>query len=61
MDSIYILLATLGTEKEKRYAKKIQPLRKMGNYLLCSLLLGNVIVNNSLTILLDDLTSGLIG
>ncbi|XP_035702383.1 metal transporter CNNM4 isoform X2 [Folsomia candida] len=54
------IIQNTGTEKEKRYAKKIQPLRKMGNYLLCSLLLGNVIVNNSLTILLDDLTSGLI-
>ena len=31
-----------------------------GNYLLCSLLLGNVLVNNSLTILLDTLTSGLV-
>ena len=31
-----------------------------GNYLLCSLLLGNVLVNNSLTILLDTLTSGVV-
>ena len=32
----------------------------MGNFLLCSLLLGNVSVNNSLTILLDTLTSGVV-
>nr|XP_033805967.1 metal transporter CNNM4 isoform X2 [Geotrypetes seraphini] len=44
-----------GTEKEKRYAKKIEPIRRKGNYLLCSLLLGNVLVNTTLTILLDDL------
>ena len=36
----------------------IMPIRAMGNFLLCSLLLGNVLVNNSLTILLDTLTGG---
>ncbi|XP_029460171.1 metal transporter CNNM4 isoform X2 [Rhinatrema bivittatum] len=50
-----------GTDKEKRYAKKIEPIRRKGNYLLCSLLLGNVLVNTTLTILLDDLLgSGLV-
>ncbi|CAL8077511.1 unnamed protein product [Orchesella dallaii] len=54
------IIMNAGTEKEKRYAKQIRPLRENGNYLLCSLLLGNVLVNATLTILLDDLTSGLI-
>ncbi|NP_001090672.1 metal transporter CNNM4 precursor [Xenopus tropicalis] len=44
-----------GTEKEKRYASKIEPVRRKGNYLLCSLLLGNVLVNTTLTALLDEL------
>ena len=34
------------------------PLRRMGNFLLCSILLGNVLVNNTLTITLDTLTGG---
>lgn len=54
------VLEKCGTESEKKHARKIYPIRKMSNYLLCSLLLGNVLVNNSLTLLLDELTSGVI-
>ncbi|XP_009980083.1 PREDICTED: metal transporter CNNM4-like, partial [Tauraco erythrolophus] len=49
------IVQNCGTEKEKRYARRIEPIRRKGNYLLCSLLLGNVLVNTTLTILLDDL------
>ncbi|XP_043093176.1 metal transporter CNNM4 isoform X2 [Puntigrus tetrazona] len=55
------IVQSCGTEKEKKYASKIEPIRRKGNYLLCSLLLGNVLVNTTLTILLDDLIgSGLV-
>ncbi|KAI5624366.1 metal transporter CNNM4 isoform X1 [Silurus asotus] len=49
------IVQSCGTDKEKRDARKIEPIRRKGNYLLCSLLLGNVLVNTTLTILMDDL------
>ncbi|XP_049619087.1 metal transporter CNNM4 [Syngnathus scovelli] len=55
------IVQSCGTEKEKKYARKIEPIRRKGNYLLCSLLLGNVLVNTTLTILLDDLTKSGVG
>uniref|UniRef100_A0A8C9BAE9 Metal transporter n=1 Tax=Phocoena sinus TaxID=42100 RepID=A0A8C9BAE9_PHOSS len=55
------IVQNCGTQKERRYARKIEPIRRKGNYLLCSLLLGNVLVNTSLTILVDNLIgSGLV-
>ncbi|XP_027018635.1 metal transporter CNNM4 [Tachysurus fulvidraco] len=55
------IVQNCGTDKEKKYARKIEPIRREGNYLLCSLLLGNVLVNTTLTILLDDLIGSGIG
>lgn len=45
-----------GTKQEKAYATTIAPVRARGNFLLCTLLLGNVLVNTTLTALLDDVT-----
>lgn len=50
------VIASCGTKKEKAYAATIAPVRARGNFLLCTLLLGNVLVNTTLTTLLDDVT-----
>ncbi|CAB9509237.1 Metal transporter CNNM4 [Seminavis robusta] len=42
-------------------AKRIYPVRKQGNLLLCTLLLGNVAVNALLSILLADKAGGAVG
>ena len=41
-------------------AKKVFPIRRRGNLLLCTLLLGNVAVNSALSIFLGSIASGLL-
>ncbi|MFH4976128.1 hypothetical protein AB6A40_002837 [Gnathostoma spinigerum] len=54
------LVQKSGSPSEQRHASKILPIRRKGNLLLCSLLIGNVIVNSGISILFDDLMSGLL-
>jgi metal transporter CNNM len=53
-----IVIQEAGTDNDRKYAKRIYPVRKRGNFLLCTILLGNVLVNSTTTILLDTLISG---
>jgi hypothetical protein len=48
-------------ERNAKAARKIYPIRKNGNLLLCTLLFGNVAINALLSILLADKEGGLIG
>lgn len=55
------ILKKCGTEKERQYASAIIPMRRHSNLLLCSLVIGNVVVNAGLQLLLDKVFPGLIG
>ena len=53
------ILKKIGSKHEKEYAKKIYPLRKRGNLLLCTILLGNVLVNSTSTLILGSYLEGI--
>lgn len=63
----YLELLTMGpfeTEEEERdakYAARILPLRRRGNLLIVTIVIGNVAVNAILSILMADMTSGIAG
>ena len=66
LQGLEVIMAGKGSnDKEEQtnaqYAAKIMEIRKDGNLLLCTLLLGNVAVNSLLSILSADLTGGIIG
>ncbi|EGD72954.1 cyclin M2 [Salpingoeca rosetta] len=55
------VISASGEGKEQQHARTILPLRRRGNLLLCTVLLGNVLVNSTLAIFLDGLFGGLAG
>ena len=50
-----------GSPTERKQAERILPIRQKGNQLLCTLLLGNTLVNAGIAILTASFTSGLVG
>ncbi|EER10605.1 Magnesium and cobalt efflux protein corC, putative [Perkinsus marinus ATCC 50983] len=62
LDKVGLEIVKAGANvKQAKYAKRIIPIRKDGNLLLCTLLLGNVAVNSLLSIIMADITGGLLG
>lgn len=58
MMSLDIFELRRNAELGKKKAKKLYPIRKNGNLLLCTLLLGNVAVNAALSVFLGSITNG---
>ncbi|OAX41806.1 DUF21-domain-containing protein [Rhizopogon vinicolor AM-OR11-026] len=52
------VLSMSGTPQQKRYADKIKPIRKNGHLLLVTLLLANMIVNETLPVISDPVLGG---
>ncbi|RPD58215.1 DUF21-domain-containing protein [Lentinus tigrinus ALCF2SS1-7] len=52
------VLSVSGTPKQKLYANKIKPIRKNGHLLLVTLLLANMIVNETLPVISDPVLGG---
>lgn len=57
LTNLQILIAS-GSDTDKRYASKILPIRENGHLLLITLLLGTVVVNESIPILMDSIIGG---
>jgi metal transporter CNNM len=55
------ILRQSGGAKERVWAERILAVRRDGNLLLCTLLWANMSVNSLLSIVIADLTSGLVG
>ena len=49
-DDLKVVIDGSPDEKERKNAEKIMPLRKRGNLLLCTLLLGNTLVNAAIAV-----------
>ena len=48
-------------EADANRAKLILPIRRQGNFLLCTILIGNVFVNSFLSVFMDSMFQGVMG
>jgi metal transporter CNNM len=53
-----LLIAESAFSQQKHYANKIKPIRKNGHLLLVTLLLANMIVNETLPVISDPVLGG---
>jgi len=61
LDPVSLKIVAKGDTTNAKYAQSVIPIREKGNFLLCTLLLGNVAVNSALSILLAKFAGGIIG
>jgi len=55
------IIKAAGDPEQRKAAERLLPVRRQGNLLLCTLVLGNVAVTSLSSVLLSTLTSGLVG
>lgn len=55
---VFVLTRSLYYSEQKKYANKIKPIRKDGHLLLVTLLLANMIVNETLPVISDPVLGG---
>ncbi len=58
VEELCLLVKTSESEKERKYAKNILPLRRKRNYLLCSILLSVTLTGSVSTLILDSMVEG---
>ena len=56
--SDYMLTRPLASSQQRKYANQIKPIRQNGHLLLVTLLLANMIVNESLPVISDPILGG---
>eukprot|EP00802_Teleaulax_amphioxeia_P006391 Tamp_06395.p1 GENE.Tamp_06395~~Tamp_06395.p1 ORF type:complete len:497 (-),score=95.88 Tamp_06395:1120-2610(-) len=61
VEDLNIIIASSDDAQQIRFAKTILPMRRRGNLLLCTLLIGNTLVNVSLAVLTDPIWTYLFG
>ncbi len=61
VEDLNIVIRSSPDAKQVKYAKRILPLRRRGNLLLCTLLIGNTVVNVMLSVLTDPIWVWLFG
>jgi hypothetical protein len=52
------ILKRCGRPQQQRYARAIEPIRRNGHLLLCTLLVGNMLANEAIPVLMDDVLEG---
>lgn len=55
------VVESAGTDDERKYARRLIRICRRGNLLLCTLLLGNTVINSAISIILSSVTNGAVG